>query len=48
MADSAPIFRSGVRNLLVRESEFAISEAANLEELESIVVNERPDLALID
>jgi two-component system nitrate/nitrite response regulator NarL len=37
-----------VRNLLVRESEFAISEAANLEELDSNVMNERPDLALID
>lgn len=43
-----PIFRSGVRNLLARESEFAVSEAANLEELESTVMNERPDLALVD
>jgi DNA-binding NarL/FixJ family response regulator len=37
-----------VRNLLVRESEFAISEAANLEELEATVMSEQPDLALVD
>ena len=43
-----PIFRSGVRNLLVRESEFAISEAANLDELEATVMSEQPDLALVD
>jgi two-component system, NarL family, nitrate/nitrite response regulator NarL len=42
------MFRSGVRNLLAREGDFELSEAANFEELERAIESEQPDIALID
>src|SRR5204863_10019879 len=46
VADALEIFRVGVRNLLLRESEFDVVEAASLEEIEGLA--DWPDLALID
>jgi two-component system nitrate/nitrite response regulator NarL len=48
VADSLPIFRSGVRTLLSREKEFETLEAANLDELLFGVTESCPDVALID
>ena len=48
VADSVPIFRAGVRNLLSREVDFEVLEAADLSELERAITVEEPDLALID
>lgn len=48
VADSLHIFRAGVRNLLARESEFDVVEAASLEEVVYTVNAQCPDVALID
>ncbi len=48
IADGAPIFRSGVRHLLSRESDFILSEAADFGELLSRLEQETPDIVLID
>ena len=48
IADSVPIFRAGVRNLLVRESDFEIVEASDVDALIATVDAECPDIALID
>jgi len=48
VADPAPMFRSGVRNLLAREADFELSEASSFDELEATIAEEPPDLALID
>ena len=48
IADSVPIFRAGVRNLLARESDFEIAEAADLDAVVATVEQECPDIALID
>jgi len=48
VADSLQIFRSGVRNLLARESDFEIVEAGSLDELLQAVEHDCPDIALID
>jgi len=48
VADSVPIFRAGVRNLLARESDFEIVEAADLFGVERVIDDEPPDIALID
>lgn len=48
VADSLPIFRAGVRNLLARESDFVVVEAASLEEVLGAVADECPDIALVD
>lgn len=48
VADSLQIFRSGVRNLLARESDFEIVEAGSLDELLHAVEDDCPDIALID
>ena len=48
VADSLQIFRSGVRNLLARESDFEIVEAASLDEVLHVVEQDCPDIALID
>jgi two-component system, NarL family, nitrate/nitrite response regulator NarL len=48
IADSLRIFRAGVRNLLARESDFAVAEAESLDELLALADEECPDIALID
>ena len=48
VADSLQIFRSGVRNLLARESDFEIVEAASLDDVLHMVAQDCPDIALID
>jgi two-component system, NarL family, nitrate/nitrite response regulator NarL len=48
VADSLNIFRAGVRNLLSRESDFAVTEAGDLDELRELVEAEPPDIALVD
>jgi two-component system, NarL family, nitrate/nitrite response regulator NarL len=48
VADPLRIFRAGVRNLLVRESGFAVDEAGSLDEMLRIAEAEPPDIALID
>jgi two-component system nitrate/nitrite response regulator NarL len=48
IADSLPIFRAGVRNLLSRESEFEVLEAAHLDDVVRLVEADCPDIALID
>lgn len=48
VADSLQIFRAGVRNLLNRESDFAVFEAATLDEVLAISDERCPDIALID
>jgi two-component system nitrate/nitrite response regulator NarL len=46
VADPLPIFRTGVRSLLRRESDFDVVEVGSLDELEQL--DELPDIALID
>jgi DNA-binding NarL/FixJ family response regulator len=48
VADSVPIFRSGVRNLLAREGEFDVLEVATLHELVDAVRDDCPEIALVD
>lgn len=48
VADSLPIFRAGVRNLLARESDFEVVEAASLDDVLAAIRDECPDIALID
>lgn len=48
VADSLPIFRAGVRNLLARESDFVVVEATRLEDVLAAVADECPDIALVD
>jgi DNA-binding NarL/FixJ family response regulator len=48
VADNGPIFRSGVRHLLERESDFAVSEAETFTDLVRAVELEAPDIALVD
>lgn len=48
VADPLPIFRSGVKALLARETDFEVVEAANLSEVGLIVEAGCPDVALID
>lgn len=48
VADSLTIFRAGVRNLLERESDFAVSEAGSYEEVAHQIEHVCPDIALVD
>jgi DNA-binding NarL/FixJ family response regulator len=48
VADALPIFRTAVRNLLVREGDFRVEEAESLAEVRAIVSAGTPDIALID
>jgi DNA-binding NarL/FixJ family response regulator len=48
VAEPLTIFRAGVRNLLMRESDLDVVEAANFEEVGACVDCGCPDLALID
>jgi DNA-binding NarL/FixJ family response regulator len=48
VADSLGIFRAGVSNLLNREGDFAVVEAADLPGVQDYVGAQRPDIALID
>ena len=48
VADSLTIFRAGVRNLLTRESDLDVVEAANFDEVAAHVGCGCPDIALID
>ncbi len=48
VADALTIFRSGVRNLLVRESDFDVAEADDLHDVEAEIELGCPDIALID
>jgi DNA-binding NarL/FixJ family response regulator len=48
VADPVPIFRTGVRNLLLRESDFEVIEAETLTEIKQLSLEGQPDIALID
>ena len=48
VADPLRIFRSGVRNLLSRESDFEVVEAGTLNEVLEAIAVDCPDIALID
>jgi DNA-binding NarL/FixJ family response regulator len=48
VADPLRIFRVGVRNLLARESDFAVVEAGTLDEVLGAIDVRCPDIALID
>jgi two-component system nitrate/nitrite response regulator NarL len=48
VADPLPVFRSGVRALLARETDFEVIEASKLDDVIQIVDLECPDVALID
>lgn len=48
VADPLRIFRSGVRNLLSRESDFEIVEAGSLDDVLAVIADDCPDIALID
>jgi DNA-binding NarL/FixJ family response regulator len=48
VADPLQIFRSGVRNLLARQSGFAVEEAGSLDAVLRAVDERCPDIALID
>ena len=48
VADPLAIFRAGVHNLLKRESDFAVVEAADLRAVQGVVDVQCPDIALID
>jgi two-component system NarL family response regulator len=48
VADPLPLFRAGVRNLLVREGSFVVSEAGALDEMLGLVARSSPDMALVD
>jgi two-component system, NarL family, nitrate/nitrite response regulator NarL len=48
VADPLRIFRSGVRNLLERESDFAVVEAGSLDDVLDAIADDCPDIALID
>ena len=47
IADAVPIFRTGVRNLLLREGDFEVLEAATLADVEQHTA-QPPEIALID
>jgi DNA-binding NarL/FixJ family response regulator len=48
IADSSPILRSGVGQLLTAEGGFDVLEAKDLEELQRAVAEKKVDLALVD
>jgi DNA-binding NarL/FixJ family response regulator len=48
VADPLQIFRTGVRTLLARESDFAVTEASTLDELLTAAEDDCPDIALVD
>jgi len=48
VADPLRIFRSGVRNLLARESDFEVVEARSLDEVAQVIDDGCPDIALVD
>ena len=48
VADPLAIFRAGVHNLLRRERDFAVVEAADLRAVQHVVDTQYPDIALID
>ena len=48
LADDLESLRSGVRELLLRESDFKVSEARNLDELRAAVARYSPDIVLVD
>ncbi len=48
LADDLETLRSGVRDLLLRESDFKVSEARNLDELRAAVARYSPDIVLVD
>jgi len=48
VADPLQIFRSGVRNLLARESDFEVVEAGSLDEVHQVIADGCPDIALLD
>jgi two-component system, NarL family, nitrate/nitrite response regulator NarL len=48
VADPLRIFRAGVRNLLLRESDFEVVDAGTLDEVFAAIDEDCPDIALID
>jgi two-component system nitrate/nitrite response regulator NarL len=48
VADSLPVFGSGVRKVLERERDFAVVEASTLDELVAVCAGSSPDIALVD
>lgn len=48
VAEPVRILRTGIVNLLQRESDFDVLEAASLEEVEELALAHSPDVALVD
>ena len=48
LADDLETLRSGVRDILLRESDFQVSEARDLVELRAAVARYSPDIVLVD
>ena len=48
VADALGVFRAGVRNVLLREGDFEVAEAATLEQLVLSVEARCPDVVLVD
>jgi DNA-binding NarL/FixJ family response regulator len=48
IADPLPLFRAGVRNLLRREADLEVLEAADAEDVARVLEGGCPDIALID
>jgi DNA-binding NarL/FixJ family response regulator len=48
VADDVETLRSGVRDLLLRESDFLVFEARDLDELRAAVQRRSPDIVLVD
>ena len=48
LADDLETLRSGVRDILLRETDFEVSEARNLDELRAAVARYSPDIVLVD
>jgi DNA-binding NarL/FixJ family response regulator len=48
LADDLDSLRSGIRELLLRENDFRVSEARNLDELRAAVARYSPDIVLVD
>jgi two-component system nitrate/nitrite response regulator NarL len=48
VADSLELYRSGVRNVLERESDFEVLEASDVDELRAAVAERCPNIVIVD
>jgi two-component system nitrate/nitrite response regulator NarL len=48
VADGISLFRTGVSNLLLRESDFAVIDATTLGDVQRLIADDCPDIALVD